>query len=40
MECEHNLDKATFLHLVFQLSDILTFIYQLMQSAHFDSSAI
>ena len=36
MECEHNPDKATLLHLILQLADILTCIYQVMQSAQFD----
>jgi hypothetical protein len=40
MEFERNLDKATLQHLVLQLSDILTCIYQVMLSAHIDSSAI
>jgi hypothetical protein len=39
MECEHNIDKAN-LHLVLQLADTLTFINQVMQSAHIDNSAI
>jgi len=40
MQCEHNLDKATSLHLVLQVSDILTCICQVMLSAYFDNSAI
>jgi hypothetical protein len=36
MECEHNLDKETLQHLVLQLADILTCIYQGMHSAHFE----
>jgi hypothetical protein len=44
MECEHNVDKATLQHLVLQLSNILNFIYMyiylVMQSAHFVSSAL
>jgi len=31
MEFEHNLNKATLLHLVMQLSDILTSMYQGIQ---------
>ena len=40
MQYEHNLGKATLLHMVEQLCVILTCIYQVMQSAHFDSSAM
>ena len=32
MQCEHNLDKAILLHLVLQLSDIVTCIYQVIES--------
>jgi len=36
MQCEHNLDIATILHLVLQLADILTCIYQVVQSAQLE----
>jgi hypothetical protein len=40
MEYERNLDKATLQHPVLQLTDILACIYQVMQSAYFDSPTI
>jgi hypothetical protein len=36
MQCEHNLDKATLQHLVLQLAEMLTGVYQFMQSAFFE----
>jgi len=36
MESEHNPDKATLQHLVLQLADILSCIYQVMQSAQLE----
>jgi hypothetical protein len=38
MECYHNLDKPNLHQLLSQLSVIFNNIYQVMQSAHFDSS--
>jgi len=40
MECEHKPDNETLQRLILILSDILNCIYQVMQSAHFDSSGI